>query len=118
MIAIMHTPRRLHRRLSRTLLYVLAILLAASVINVLGIWLVGDVSGWSRWLYEHSGHFAVWRGVLYAATAFGWRWMRGRVLCRESNPETRARLLRAEIAAVLAIAALEIAMFLQTRWTR
>lgn len=115
MTAIMHTPRPLHRRFSRTLLYVLAILLATVFINVLGIWLVGDVNGWSRWLYEHSGHFAVWRGILYAATAFGWRWMRGRVLCRESNTVTRARLLRTEIAAVLAIAALEIAMFLQMR---
>ena len=115
MTAIMHTPRPLHRRFARTLLYVLAFLLAAVGINVVGIWLMGDVSDWSRWLSEHSGHFAAWRGVLYAATALGWRWMRGRVLCRESNPETRARMLRTEIAAVLAIAALEIAMFLQRR---
>lgn len=115
MALVTHTRRPFYRRLARTLLFVLAILLAAAAVNVVGISLVGGVNGWSRWLQEHSGHFAAWRGFLYAATAFGWWWMRNRVLCPESKPETRARLLRTEIAAVLAIVALEGMTFLQTR---
>lgn len=105
----------LRRRVVRPLLGVLASLLLAATVNMIGIWLIGDVSGWSRWLHEHSGHFAVWRGLLYGATAFGWWWMRNRVLRREPSPETRPRLLRAEIAAVFAVVTLEGVMFLQSR---
>jgi len=50
---------------------------------------------------------------VHATTAFGWSWMRGRVLRRESNRETRTRLLRTEISALLAVAVLEITTFLQ-----
>ncbi|GFE79146.1 hypothetical protein GCM10011487_11460 [Steroidobacter agaridevorans] len=92
----------------------LAAVLAAAAINVLGIWLTGDVKGWTAWLHEHAGYFAVWRGILYAITALGWWWMCGRVLRRESNAETRTRLRRAEIGAVLAVAALEVTTLLQT----
>lgn len=72
----------LRRRVVRPLLGVLASLLLAATVNMISIWLIGDVSGWSRWLHEHSGHFAVWRGLLYGATSFGWLWMRNRVLRR------------------------------------
>jgi len=68
---IVQSKAPLRRRVVRTLSGVLAILLVAATVNVIGIWLIGDVSGWSRWLQEHSGHFAVWRGLLYGATAFG-----------------------------------------------
>lgn len=112
---VMTDVRRPLHRIGRTLVLVFAIFFAAAVINFVGIWLIGDVSSWIRWLQEHSGHFVVWRGFLYAATGFGWWWMRKRVLHREPHPQTRARLLRAEIAAVLAISALEVTTFLQMR---
>lgn len=113
MTIITHARRPLTRRLARTLLFVLAVLLAAAVVNLVSICLKGDTRGWSEWLREHAGHFAVWRGILYSATAVGWWWMRGRVLQRESNRETRTRLLRTEIGALLAVAALEITTLLQ-----
>jgi hypothetical protein len=115
MTIITQTQRSFPRGLARTALCVLGILLAAAAVNLVGIWLIGDVKGWSGWLHEHTKHFAVWRGILYATTTFGWWWMRGRVLRRESNRETRTRLLRTEIGAVLAVAVLEITMLLQTR---
>ena len=90
-----------------------AIVIGAIAINMVGISIKGDVNNWNRWLQQHRGHFAFWRLFLYAATGFGWWWMRARLLSREPDPETRARLLRTEIAAVLAIVALEISTFLQ-----
>jgi hypothetical protein len=111
---ITHARRPLTRRLALALLCVLAVLLAAATVNLVGISLMGDTKGWSEWLLEHTTHFAVWRGILYSATALGWWWMRVRVLRRESNRETRARLLRTEISAVLAVTVLEITMLLQS----
>lgn len=107
--------RPLPRRFARSLLFVFAALLAAAAANVVGLWLMSDVKSWSAWLHEHTGLFAAWRGILYAITAFGWWWMRGRVLRRESNVEARARLHRTEIGALLTVAALEMATLLQTR---
>lgn len=113
MATITHARRPLTRRLVSTLLCVLAILLTAVAANLIGICVMGDVKGWSAWLRDHAGHFALWRGILYAATAAGWWWMRGRVLQREPNPETRARLIRIEIGAILTVAVLEITTLLQ-----
>lgn len=89
----------------------LLVLLAAVAVNVVGIHLSGGIDGWQAWLTAHSNHFLVWRLLLYAGTAYGWIWMRRRVLARE--PSARQRMLRAEMAAVAAVTALEINPFLQ-----
>ncbi|MFZ4823969.1 MULTISPECIES: hypothetical protein [Pseudomonas] len=98
-------PRHLRRAASITLWVILLLALAVAV-NVLGIQLAGSIESWQQWLADHTGHFLVWRLLLYAATAWGWMWMRRRVLARE--PGARQRLLQAEIAAVMAVAALEV----------
>ncbi|OCX15334.1 hypothetical protein L1F06_013020 [Ectopseudomonas hydrolytica] len=94
------------RRAASIMLWVILLLAIAAAINVLGIHLAGGIEGWRQWLADHAGHFLVWRLLLYAGTAWGWIWMRRRVLARE--PGARQRLLRAEIAAVVAVATLEI----------
>jgi hypothetical protein len=114
MTIVTREGRSLYRR-ARAFLAVIAIFLVAAIANVIGIWIVGDVSSWGQWLREHSSHFAVWRGALYVGTGLGWWWMRSRVSLRETMPETRTRLLRTEIAAVLAVAILEVTTFLQMR---
>ena len=86
----------------------------AVAINLVGIRVVGGVSGWTHWLKEHSGHFFVWRLCVYGLTAYGWWRMRKRILVRESGAESAVRLSRAEISAVLTIIALEIATFMQS----
>lgn len=88
------------------LLWITLLLMVAVTVNVLGIQLAGSIESWQQWLANHAGHFLVWRLLLYASTACGWMWMRRRVLARE--PGARQRLLRVEIAAVIAVAALEI----------
>lgn len=95
------------RRLGWVLLWLAAIVCVAVSVNLVGVRLAGDVEAWSRWLQAHAGHFLVWRLCLYGATAYGWWWMRQRLRQREPSQETRLRLLRTEIAAVVAIAALE-----------
>lgn len=99
------------RRLLWALLWALALILIAALVNVIGIRVVGNVNGWAHWVRAHRGDFLAWRLCLYGATAWGWWWMRERVRRRE--PRAHTRLLRVEIAAVLVILALEGVAFLQ-----
>lgn len=95
------------------LLWVVLLLAVAVVSNVIGIHLAGSIEGWQQWMTDHASYFQIWRLLLYAGTAWGWLWMRRRVLAREQGAGTQQRLLRAEIAAVFAVAALEISQFVQ-----
>jgi hypothetical protein len=79
----------------------------AAAINLAGIRLLGNIDGWSRWMRGHTAYFLIWRLCLYTATGYGWWWMRRRLRQRETSPESQRRLLRTEIAAVLAIVLLE-----------
>jgi len=107
-------PRGLfHRSVGKALLWTVLLLALTVVANVLGIYLLGSIDDWQRWLSAAAGYFLVWRLCLYAATIYGWRWMRRRLLARESGSEAKRRLIRAEIAAVIAVAALEISLFMQ-----
>lgn len=106
--------RKLLSRLTTSLLWVLAVFVFAAAFNLIGIYLLGDIIGWSRWLQIHSLHFLAWRLCLYGGTAYGWWWMRNRVLRREAAAETRSRFRRAEVAAVLTVLALETAVFVQS----
>jgi len=78
--------------------------------NVLGIRMIGSVNGWALWLHAHRAFFLIWRFCLYSATACGWWWMRERVRHRE--PGANRRLRRIELAAVLAVVAIEGAALL------
>ena len=75
------------------------------------------MAGWERWLTATAGYFLVWRLCLYGATAYGWVWMRRRLLAREAqrgaDRQARRRLLRSEIAGVAAIVALEASLLMQ-----
>lgn len=99
------------RRAGLVLLWAILLLVATVAANVVGIHLAGGIEGWQQWLTEHTGHFLAWRLLLYAGTVWGWLWMRHRVLACE--PETGRHLLRAEIAAIATVAALEIDQFVQ-----
>jgi len=98
-------PQHRLRRAGLVLLWAILLLVATIAANVVGIHLAGSLEGWQQWLTAHTSHFLAWRLLLYTGTAWGWLWMRRRVLARE--PGARQRLLRAEIAAVVAVAALE-----------
>ncbi|CAJ5352395.1 Uncharacterised protein [Burkholderia pseudomallei] len=85
-----------------------ALTVVAILMHVVGARVVGSVVAWQRWLHAHAWMFGLWRLVLYAAIARGWWWMRMRVRQRDASPEARRQLMRAEIAAVLAIALTEV----------
>lgn len=86
---------------------------AAMVANLVGIRIVGDVHAWEQGMRKHSVWFLMWRLVLYAGTVTGWIWMRKRLLAREPDRATGQRLLRLEIAAVIAFLVLEASLLLQ-----
>lgn len=99
-------------RIGRSLVTALAMLLAITVvmiaIHAVGVRIVGNVAAWQRWLHMHAWMFRLWRLALYVAILRGWWWMRTRVHQRDRSPDARRRLMRAEIAAVLAIALTEL----------
>ncbi|MBA4681712.1 MAG: hypothetical protein H2075_02895 [Pseudomonas sp.] len=99
------------RRAAFIMLWVILLLAVATTVNVFGIHLAGGIEGWQQWLADHAGHFLAWRLLLYAGTAWGWLWMRRRVLARE--PGARQRLLRVEITTIVAVLALEASQFVQ-----
>ena len=105
------------RRAAKALLWAVVIVAAAVGANVVGIYLVGSVAGWEQWLAAAAGYFLVWRLCLYGATAYGWVWMRRRLLAREAqsgaDKQARRRLVRSEIAGVVAIVALEASLLMQ-----
>ena len=102
------------RRAAKALLWTVVLVAAAVGANLLGIYLVGSVAGWERWLAAASGYFLVWRLCLYGATTYGWVWMRRRLLAREGDDgQARRRLVRSEIAGVVAIVVLEASLLMQ-----
>ena len=105
------------RRAAKTLLWTAVLVAAAVGANIVGIFLVGSIDNWERWLTATAGYFLVWRLCLYGATAYGWVWMRRRLLAREAqrgaDRQARRRLLRSEIAGVAAIVALEASLLMQ-----
>lgn len=100
-------------RLGLALLWTLLLALTAVAINLAGIRLIGNIDGWSHWMRGHAAYFLAWRLCLYTATGYGWWWMSRRLRQRETAPESHRRLLRAEIAAVLAIVLLEGSVLLR-----
>jgi len=91
-------PRWLfNRNIGKALLWTVLLLALAVAVNILGIWLLGSIHDWQHWLSAASGYFLVWRLCLYAVT----------------GDDARKRLIRAEIAAVIAVAALEISLLVQ-----
>ena len=103
-----------HSRFLSMLLWGLVIALIAATVNLIGIRIVGSVTGWAHWMQTHRVPFLIWRLCLYSGTAWGWWWMRERLRHRE--PGSQRRLRRIELAAALAIIALECVALL-ARWS-
>ncbi|AIL62246.1 hypothetical protein [Pseudomonas alkylphenolica] len=103
----------LNSHVARALLWTLLLVALAVAANISGLYLVGSIAGWERWLANAAGYFLLWRLCLYGATVYGWVWMRRRLLARESDASTQRRLLRTEIAGVIAIIALEASLLMQ-----
>lgn len=98
------------RPLGRGTAWVLGLVVAIILINVLAMRLLGDVQAWSGWLLDHALGLLLWRLALYALLLFGWRWMRARLLRRE--PDAATRLRRAECAGGAALVMLEVSNIL------
>src|SRR5258707_848666 len=101
------------RRAAKALLWAVVLVAAAVGANIVGIYLVGCVAGWGWWHAAASGYFCVGRLCRYGATAYGWVWMRRRLLAREDSTLARRRLIRAEVAGIVAIVALEASLLMQ-----
>src|SRR3546814_15475744 len=86
-LAWLRLPWLFNRRVGVALLWTLLVVAAAVAVNIAGIHVVGGVEGWQHWLQAHAGHFFVWRLCLYGATAYGWWWMRRRLLRGEPARE-------------------------------
>ncbi|GKT02078.1 hypothetical protein AVKW3434_21835 [Acidovorax sp. SUPP3434] len=103
------------RRAAVALLWAAAVIAVAVVANLVGIRMLGSISQWDRWLQEQAVWFFAWRLALYAVSGWGWVWMRRRLCAREPDGNAHQRFLRAEIAAAMALVALECSLLLQAR---
>ena len=101
------------RQAAKALLWTAALIAVVIAANLAGIYFVGSIAGWELWLAEAAVYFFVWRLCLYAVTGYGWWWMRGRLLARETAAGATQRLKRAEIAGIVAIVALETSLLIQ-----
>lgn len=107
--------RLLNRKVALTLLWTCAFLSAAVVANIIGIRALGSTRAWEHWLTDHRWHLFAWRVALYLGTAYGWLWMRRRVIGREESSDARIRLRRSEVAAVVAVVSVEIITLIAAR---
>ncbi|MBS7560172.1 hypothetical protein KHO49_17675 [Pseudomonas sp. RC4D1] len=99
--------QRLIRSSARALLWGLVALTFAVLANVLGIQMLGSIPAWKLWLDQQAPWLVAWRLILYIGTAYGWCWMRRRLLAREHGAASSRRLMRAEIAIAVTVIALE-----------
>ncbi|ELF6204842.1 TPA: hypothetical protein QEM76_005632 [Pseudomonas putida] len=99
-----------NRRNAKAFAWTVILLALAVAANLAGIYLIGSVAGWERWMSASAGYFLAWRLCLYAATVYGWLWMRQRLLTREAAPDARRRLVRAELAGAISIVTLEASL--------
>jgi len=100
-----------YRWLWLALMWLAALAVIAMGLNGLGIHALGDVNSWRHWISAHRWLLLAWRLCVYVATGCGWWWMRGRVIRRE--PDAVTRLRRAEVAALIAVLALESSALMQ-----
>ena len=68
-----------------TLLCFIALGCVALAVNIVGIRMIGDIDRWTQWVKEKAAFFLLWRLCLYMAVAYGWWWMRERVIQRASQ---------------------------------
>lgn len=93
------------RRVAITLLWTCVLLSAVILANIIGIHALGSTRAWEQWLMDNRWHLFPWRIV---ATAYGWQWMRRRVVRQDESSDARARFQRSEVAAVVAVISVEI----------
>lgn len=100
------------RRASITAFWLVALIVVAVAVNLIGIRVAGGIEAWQQWLRGHAAYFLAWRLCLYGGIAYGWWRVRGRVIQRDPTASARARIACVEIAAVVVLALLEAAQLL------
>ncbi len=107
----LHTVWLFNKRIGWTLLWFCLLGLVAALINIVGISITGDIEQWNRWLKAHASIFLTWRIILYLVVAYGWYWMRQRVIAREENDiktTAKTRFIRIELSAIATLVLLEV----------
>lgn len=112
-LARLRSHRLLSWRTARALLWTMLLLVISVTANVLGIYFVGSIAGREHWLADAASYFLLWRVCLYGATVYGWLWMRRRLLLRDTSPDARHRLIRAEVSGIAALLVLEFSLLVQ-----
>ncbi|POE08557.1 hypothetical protein BV921_15110 [Pectobacterium odoriferum] len=112
-LAWLRSHRLFRWRIARVLLWTVLLLVITVTANVLGIYFAGSIAGWEHWLADAASYFLLWRVCLYGATVYGWLWMRRRLLLRDTSPDARLRLIRAEVSGIAALLVLEFSLLVQ-----
>ncbi|HCF2456909.1 TPA: hypothetical protein NIA41_000464 [Pseudomonas aeruginosa] len=102
--------RRLAVTAAKAALWVLLLLLLGFLVSAMGMFMTGGAVAWLQWLEEHRWHLLTWRLCVYAVTAAGWLWARGRLLQRD--PESRQRICFMERIALPLAVFIEVSQWL------
>lgn len=107
-------PRWLfNRRTGAALLCALLLLSVATVVNVIGIRLVGSIQGWQLWWRAHAGYFLVWRFLIYATTAYFWWQAYTHLKQRDADSAAQQHLRLIGAAAIITLLVQESSQWLQ-----
>jgi len=107
-----------NRSVAMFLIGLFGLIIIAFLVNMLGIHVTGTVDNWQRYLSQNAPYFLMWRLALYSLIVAGWLWVKQRIVAREyskdeqSNTALKQRVLRIEIATVVAFLALETSNWL------
>lgn len=100
------------RQVAVTIMWLFILGTVSFVVNTAGIRITGSVQNWTSWLNNHASYFLVWRILLYIVVAYGWYWMRQRLILREPTVQAKQRIIRIECSTICALLALEVSNWL------
>ncbi|QXI09154.1 hypothetical protein [Pseudomonas zeae] len=107
----MKQPPKARTVLAHLLFWGVLLSLLAIVLTLAAFEGSSNIQEWNTWRQSNQSALLIWRVPLYAVTVYGWYRMRLSLIKRGFTRHQHKRLLYAEVAAIAALALLELLNF-------